>query len=138
MGNAKESTNEFWHPSGPAFVWKPNGVEVARISPSGLSLTAPLASPRINGIQGLKSFGQLGASAATGIIPIDAASGTVFNIPATSTVANMFALQPGAAHADMLLIQNGSVATQAIYNLGVGGSGAGSGLLFQLNPSGAA
>lgn len=133
-----EQVQDFRHPSGPAFVHKLNGTERLRLSPSGLIVSAPIAAPRFNGMDGMKSFGPLGAGAATATIAVNAGSGTVFNIPASSTVGNLFALQPSAVHGDMLLMQNRSAATQAVYNLGVGVATGGSGLVARINPSGAA
>lgn len=90
---------------------------------------------RINGVDGLKNFGDLSSAAATGIVNVNAGSGTVFHF--TASVGQLFALQPSAIHGDALLLQNRSAATHTVYNLGTG-MGAPSGEIFKINPSGAA
>lgn len=90
---------------------------------------------RINDAEGMKAFGNLSSANATGVVNVNAGSGTVFHL--TASVSQLLALQPSAVHGDSILIQNRSAATHTVYNLGTG-MGAPSGEIFKLNPSGAA
>jgi hypothetical protein len=90
---------------------------------------------RINNVDGQKSYGDLSVSSASGIVNVNAGSGSIFHI--TASVAQSLALQPSAVHGDAILIQNRSAATHTVYNLGTG-MGAPSGEIFKINPSGAA
>jgi hypothetical protein len=87
---------------------------------------------RINGLDGIKTYGDLPDSNAN----VVSASGTVFIIPATVTQGRVYSIVPsGAEHGEAVLIENRSAYSHSIYNTGTG-MGAASGWIATLAPSG--
>ena len=119
--------------SGVSYARYIDGALLERLSPSGFALAVPAKIFRINDVDGMKPFGTLPGGATTGVVAVHAGSGTVFGISPAATVGQQFALQGSALDRSLVLMQNRSAATQAVYSVGVT-----SGLTAYLNPSGAA
>jgi len=88
---------------------------------------------RINGLQGIKVYGEVsGGGAASGTQALSAASGTAFIIPATVTTGQVFFAVPSlATHGDSILLENLSSITHRVNNTGTG-MGAASGFVATL------
>lgn len=87
---------------------------------------------RLNGLDGIKLYGDLPDSNASVVAP----SGTVFIVPLTTTQGRVYSAEPsGAEHGDVVLIENRSAFSHSIYNTGTG-MGAPSGWIATLAPSG--
>lgn len=128
--------SEFHQVSASGFyAYRVASIEKQRIHASGTDFRATdiQSVRRVNNIDGLKSFGDLSGGAATGIVAVNAGSGTVFAIPASVTTAQLYTLQPSGFDRDALLIQNRSAVTHTIYSAGTPSQA-----LFQINPSGMA